>query len=137
MDSPLMTGFVTVNVAELLPVPFTVTMTPTLPFAVPDGTLAVMEVPVLLQFVTEATMPPNLTVLEPWLEPKPVPVIITDVPVAPEVGFRLDMTGAANREPLASTRKSRTATEANTERDERMQTPIQRLSGDTDPSDKA
>src|SRR6266699_1001855 len=123
MDSPLITGFVTVNGAELLPVPFTVTMTPTLPFAVPDGTLAVMEVPVLLQFVTEATMPPNLTVLEPWLEPKPVPVIITDVPVAPEVGFRLDMT--------------RTATEANTERDERMQTPIQRLSGDTDPSDKA
>jgi hypothetical protein len=62
--------------------------------------MAVIEVPVLLQFVTDATTPANLTVLVPCVEPKLLPVITTEVPVAPEVGFKLEMTGAAQREPL-------------------------------------
>jgi hypothetical protein len=40
-------------------------------------------------------VPLNLTVLVPWVEPKFVPVIVTDAPTAPEVGERLVILGAA------------------------------------------
>jgi hypothetical protein len=120
-------GFVTVKATALLAVPLTVTTTFTAPFARPDGTVAVMEVPLLPQFVTLAVAVPNFTVLGPWVEPNPVPVMVTEVPVAPEVGDKLEMTGAANREPLARTRKRRTEMAANMERDVRMQTPIEHL----------
>ena len=38
----------------------------------------------------------NLTVLNPCVEPKFVPVIVTDAPTAPEFGDKLDIVGAAN-----------------------------------------
>src|SRR5438128_8276441 len=84
-----------------------------------------MDVPVLLQFVTDATTPANLTVLVPWVEPKLLPGMTTDVPVAPEVGFRLEMTGAAKREPLARMANDKKVTVVRTEREEqRMIFPL-------------
>ena len=50
---------------------------------------------VAVQFVTVAVLPLNLTVLVPWDDPKPVPVIVTDAPTAPDVGDRLVILGAA------------------------------------------
>jgi len=40
-----------------------------------------------------AVVPLNVTVLVPWVEPKFVPVIVTDVPTGPEVGDRLVIAG--------------------------------------------
>jgi hypothetical protein len=37
----------------------------------------------------------NVTVFEPCVDPKPVPLIVTDVATAPEVGEMLVMFGAA------------------------------------------
>jgi hypothetical protein len=80
----------TVNCKPLLAVPPTVTTT--LPVAAPAGTGAVMLV--APQLVGVAAIPLNLIVLvEPWLAPKFVPVIVTDVPTAPEFGLRLVMVG--------------------------------------------
>jgi hypothetical protein len=44
----------------------------------------------------------NVTALGPWLEPKPEPLIVTDAPIAPDVGDRLVMLGAVtvNDTPL-------------------------------------
>jgi hypothetical protein len=41
-----------------------------------------------LQVVTVAVMPLNLTVLDPWLDPKFRPLIVTEVPTFPEDGLR-------------------------------------------------
>lgn len=49
------------------------------------GTEVAMDV--VVHDIIVAVVPLNLTVLLPWLEPKPVPVIITVVPVFPEVGL--------------------------------------------------
>jgi hypothetical protein len=52
-----------------------------------------------------------LTVLVPWLEPNPVPVIVVDVPTAPDVGDRLVMFGAtAKFTPLLATPATVTTT---------------------------
>jgi hypothetical protein len=40
----------------------------------------------------------NFTVLVPWVDPKFVPVIVTDAPTAPVVGDRLEIVGAAAKE---------------------------------------
>ena len=48
-----------------------------------------------LQLVGVAAVPLNVTVLVPCVAPKFVPVIVTEVPTAPDVGFRLVMLGAA------------------------------------------
>jgi hypothetical protein len=48
----------------------------------------------------------NCTVLEPCVDPKFVPVIVTDAPTAPDVGDRLVMLGAdttVNDDPLLFT----------------------------------
>ncbi len=82
----------TVNVTPLEATPLTVTIT--LPVVAPAGTAATIEV--LLQLLTVAAVPLNLTVLEPCDEPKFVPVIVTDVPALPEVGDRLVMDGVGN-----------------------------------------
>jgi hypothetical protein len=111
-----MRGFVTVKATELLFVPPTLTTTFTLPATNPDGTLAVMEFPPLLQFVTDAVTPPNVTLLVSWLEPKPLPLITTEVADAPELGFRLVIEGAAKREALAH---NKTETQASMLRAER------------------
>ena len=49
---------------------------------------------VALQLVGVADVPLNLTVLLPWDAPKFAPVMVTDVPTNPDVGFRLLMLGA-------------------------------------------
>jgi hypothetical protein len=82
----------TVNETPLLAVPLTVTTT--LPVVAPVGTVATIDVALQLPMVVTA-VPLNLTVLVPWVEPKFVPVIVTDAPTAPEVGERLVILGAA------------------------------------------
>jgi hypothetical protein len=83
-------GAVTVKPTPLLATPPTVTTT--LPVVAPAGTGATMLV--ALQLVGAAPIPLKLTVLVPWLAPKFAPVIVTDVPKTPDVGFRLVMLGA-------------------------------------------
>jgi hypothetical protein len=95
------------NGRPLLATPLAVTTT--LPVVAPVGTGATIEV--ALQLVGVAVVPLNLTV--PWLEPKFVPVIVTDVPTAPDVGERLVMLGAAttvNADPLLPTPPAVTTT---------------------------
>jgi hypothetical protein len=83
----------TVNATPFDATPFTVTIT--LPEVAPEGTVATIEVVVQLEIV--AVVPLNLTVLEPWVEPKLVPVMVTDAPTKPEVGERLAMVGVGSR----------------------------------------
>jgi hypothetical protein len=68
------------------------TVTTTFPVVAPLGTGTAMLVAPQLEGV--AAVPLKLTVLAPWLAPKPVPVIVTEVPTDPEVGLRLEITGA-------------------------------------------
>ena len=84
----------TVKVFLLLAVP--VTVTTTLPVVAPVGTLTTIDVALQLVIVV-AAVPLNVTVLVLWVEPNPVPVIVTDAPTAPLVGERLVMLGAANK----------------------------------------
>jgi hypothetical protein len=77
----------TVKVTPLLATPPTVTTT--FPVVAPDGTGTTMLV--ALQFVGVPAVPLNVTT--PWLVPKFVPVIVTEVPMAPDVGFKLEMLG--------------------------------------------
>src|SRR5438128_10383182 len=92
-DSLLMFGVIaTVKLAPLLGTPLTVTTT--LPVLAPLGTVATIEV--ALQLVAVALVPPKATVLAPWVEPKLVPVIVTDTPTAPDVGDRLLMLGVGS-----------------------------------------
>src|SRR5579863_1230215 len=51
-------------------------LTTTFPVVAPEGTVVAMEVE--LQLVTVAAIPLNDTVLVPWVDPKLVPVIVTD-----------------------------------------------------------
>jgi hypothetical protein len=67
------------------------TLTTTLPVAAPLGTGATMFV--LLQLDGVAGLPLNVTVLEPCVAPKLVPVIVTEVPTIPELGERFVMAG--------------------------------------------
>jgi hypothetical protein len=81
---------ITVNVTPLLATPLAFTIT--FPDVAPLGTVTpILEAP---HDVTLALVPLNVTVLLPWLEPKFVPVIVTDAPTAPDVGDRLVMLGA-------------------------------------------
>ena len=86
----------TVNETPLLACPLTVTTT--LPVLAPLGTVATMDV--ALQLVAVALVPLNVTVLVPCVEPKFVPVIVTDVPTAPEVGDSPLMFGLGNTAKL-------------------------------------
>jgi hypothetical protein len=83
----------TVNVLPLLATPLTVTTT--LPVVAPVGTVATIDVAPQLVIVV-AVVPLNVAVLVPCVDPKFVPVIVTDAPTAPDVGDRLVMLGAAN-----------------------------------------
>lgn len=78
-----------VKFTPLLAVPETVTTT--FPVVVPVGTGAVMLVAV--HAVGVAVVPPNATVLEPCVEPKPLPVMVTEVPTIPDVGEIVEMAG--------------------------------------------
>jgi hypothetical protein len=82
-------GEVTVKLTPLLATPPTVTMT--FPVVAPAGTGVTMLV--ALQLVGVAVIPLNLTVLAPCVAPKFVPVIVTEAPNAPVVGFRLVIVG--------------------------------------------
>src|SRR6266581_4350190 len=84
----VMLGGRTVRLTPLLAMPPTVTTT--LPVVV-VGTGAVMLVAV--QFVGVTGMPLNVTVLVPCVVPKFVPAMVTEVPICPDVGFRLVMLG--------------------------------------------
>jgi len=86
----------TVNDTPLLAVPLTVTTT--LPVVAPVGTVATIEVALQLPIVV-TVVPLNFTVLVPCVEPKLVPVMVTDAPTAPEVGDKLVMLGAAKDTP--------------------------------------
>ena len=91
----------TVKLTPLLALPPTVTTT--FPVVAPDGTVATIEVRPQLDIVV-AGVPLNFSVLEPCVEPKFSPVIVTDAPTAPEVGERLLMLGnTVNVTPLLST----------------------------------
>ena len=87
---------VTVNVTPLLTAPPTLTNTGPVTASAPEfataGTVTTMLV--ALQLVTTPTPPPvNPTPLDPCAAPKLEPVIVTEVPTGPEVGFRLIMFG--------------------------------------------
>jgi len=84
-------GGATVNATPLLATPDTVTTT--FPVVAPLGTGTTMLVPDVLQLVGAPVVPLNVTVLVPWLAPKFVPVIVTEVPIPPDVGLRLVMLG--------------------------------------------
>jgi hypothetical protein len=58
---------------------------------------------VALQLVGVPAVPLNFTVLVPCVDPKFVPVIVTEAPTAPEFGDRLVMFGG----PAAVTRRAR------------------------------
>ena len=83
------------NIALLLVAPEeSVTVTPTLLYAERLlGTMATMLVS--LQLVMAAATEPIIKELVPWVAPKPVPVIVTELPAGPEVGLRLEMSGPA------------------------------------------
>jgi hypothetical protein len=63
-----------------------------LPVVAPAGTVTAMLV--LLQVVAVAAVPLKVTVLPPCVAPKFVPVIVTGVPMVPEVGLRVLIVGA-------------------------------------------
>jgi len=98
----------TVNVTPLLA--FALTVTTTVPVVAPVGTIATIELALQLEIVV-AVVPLNLTVLVPWVEPKPLPAMVTGAPTAPVLGVRLVMDGppAAWRGtgfPRATTRRT-------------------------------
>lgn len=84
---------VTVKVCPLLAPPPTVTTT--FPVVAPAGTGSTIDVADQL-VIEAAAVPLKNTVLVPWVDPKPVPVIVTGVPIAPEGGFRLVMLGVGS-----------------------------------------
>jgi len=79
----------TANDTPLLEIPPTVTNTR--PVVAPLGAGTTM--PVLPQLDGIAGTPLNVTVLLPWVAPKPEPEMVTEVPAAPDVGFRLVIPG--------------------------------------------
>jgi len=81
----------TVNVTPLLATPPTATTT--LPVVAPAGTGTVIEDD--CHRVGVPAVPLNFTVLDPWLEPKLDPAMVTEVPTEPEAGDRLLILGAA------------------------------------------
>jgi hypothetical protein len=89
------TAAVTVKLAPLLDTPPTVTTT--LPVVAPAGTGATMLV--ALQLVGAAAVPLKVTVLVPWAAPKFAPVIVTELPTAPDVGFTFAMLATGGLPP--------------------------------------
>lgn len=80
---------ITVKLTPLLATADTVTTTFPVVAAVGTGvTIVVAD-----QLVGLAAVPLKVTVLRPWEVPKLVPEIVTDVPVEPEVGERVEIVG--------------------------------------------
>ena len=75
------------------------TVTTTLPVVAPPGTGTLIALSI--QEVGVAGVPLKVTVLVPCVGPKPPPLIATDVPPVPDVGFKLMMLGVTvKRTPL-------------------------------------
>src|SRR5271165_4699656 len=92
----LMTPVVTLKFTPLLGTPATVTTTG--PVVAPFGTVMAMQVSLqpagqALEVVSVAMVPFTLTVLDPCVAPKCVPVIVIAVPTPPESGERFVMPG--------------------------------------------
>ncbi|OLC92742.1 MAG: hypothetical protein AUH86_18140 [Acidobacteria bacterium 13_1_40CM_4_58_4] len=100
---------ITVKAAPLLGTPPTVTTTG--PVVAPAGTGTMMLVALQFEIVV-AGVPLNVTVLDPTDEPKFVPVMVTDVPTAPDVGLKLVMVGAVLPPPPAALKAAKTAPQA-------------------------
>lgn len=83
---------VTVKVTPLLATPETVTTT--FPVFAPKGTAATIWVG--LQLVGVAGVPSNVTALEDFVAPKLAPVIVTGVPIGPDVVDKLAILGTAD-----------------------------------------
>ncbi len=99
----------TVKLFPLLATPETVTTI--LPVVAPEGTGAIMLV--ALQLEGDADVPLNLTVLVPCVEPKFVPVIVTEAPTDPEDEERLVILGVGKTVkllPLLATPETVTTT---------------------------
>src|SRR5215472_17894551 len=101
----LMVTTATVKVTPLLATPPTVTTT--FPVVAPEGTGTTMLV--LPQVVGDAVVLLNVTVLVPCVEPKFVPLMVTDVPTGPAVGLTPEMFGVGLPPPLAGLKAARTA----------------------------
>jgi hypothetical protein len=93
---------VTVKNEVLLAAPLTVTTTGDDPGPSPAGTLTAMLV--LFQFAGAAVIPAKVMVLEPWEEPKFVPVMVIAVPAGPEISERLVITGVTTKIAVLLTR---------------------------------
>ena len=97
----------TVKLTPLLAKPPTVTTT--VPVVAPEGTGTTIVV--AFQLVGVAAVPLNVTVLEPCVAPKFEPLIVTDVPADPDVGFKLEIFGdTVNAMPLLATPPTVTTT---------------------------
>ena len=109
-EIPEMLGrVVTVNPAPLLPTPETVTTTG--PVVAPLGTVDTTLVALQLDGVV--IVPLNVTLLVPCVAPKFTPVIVTEVPTAPNVGAKPVILGAAatvNSTPLLASPDTFTTT---------------------------
>lgn len=79
----------TVKFAPLLESPFTVTTM--FPVVAPEGTVTTILVSLQLEGV--ADVPFNVTVLEPWVAPNPLPLMVTEAPTAPAAGDRAEIAG--------------------------------------------
>jgi hypothetical protein len=106
----LITGaFCRVNPTPLLVIP--PTFTTTAPLVAPGGTRTTMLV--ALQLLGVATIPLKVTELDPCVDPKSVPAIVTEAPAAPDVGLKLEMpnvSGTVNATPLLGTPPAFTTT---------------------------
>ena len=94
------------TVKSLPPLAVPLTVTTTFPVAAPVGTTATIEL-VLQLVIVVAVVPLNLTVLVPCVEPKPLPAIVTELPIAPVEGVRLVMLGAAKAEIAVDTERKK------------------------------
>jgi hypothetical protein len=106
----------TVNADALLATPLTVTAM--FPVVAPVGTGTAIDV--ALQFVAVAVVPLNFTVLVPCVEPKLVPVMVTDEATAPEAGANVVMLGAATATGTNKEKNGRTLKNKNLQDDERI-----------------
>jgi hypothetical protein len=98
----------TVNGSPLLAAPDTVTTT--FPVVAAAGTFTVTLVALQADAVPADT-PLNVTVLLPWLAPNPVPLIVSAVPIAPELALKPLMAGTTvNGNPLLATLETVTTT---------------------------
>jgi hypothetical protein len=80
-----------VNGTPLLAIPPAVTTT--LPVVAPAGTGVTMLVSLQFAGVGAAATPLNVIVLLPWVAPKPAPLIVTELPIAPDIGLTLATLG--------------------------------------------